>query len=306
VAKIKAPITDADLAALGLETSGDEGGGLRLIERQNLRSDKIGLRRRGGHRLVARAVNENGCYDLDGSTQYATILRDTRVHTLKRQWTFEALVHADSFATNEKTIYGVAHAADYSLLVYFTTAGVLTAKIQDSAGTVVTLTSSALSIATSYGIQVVRDGTSLLLRIDGTTADSDTMADLDCKAPGGSLYIGRNNTTNAFDGRIQYVRGFSTARADMSFSRLLLPQPRADDVLFDYVMEAVATGGTAYVEDRSRFENHGTLTGAPVEIASICNQTAPVSGIASWVDENAKHMLQVLAGREAYLQAMSL
>ena len=291
----------------GLQDSWQEDGAPFpfLQECKNARFNRGPLSRRLGYRRVARVTNENNCYDLDGSTQYGTVPYIAGLHELKRRWTLEALVRPDSFATNAKTILGVAHASDYSVKAYFTTAGKFEAKVQDSAGTVTTLTSATtFSTGTIYALQVVRDGTSLYMRVNGATEDSDTMADLDGKAPGGSLLIGADNGPgNYFDGAFEFVRLFNTARADQRFGRMRLVYPRSPDVVFDYVLEDHLPSASL-IFDRSSMENHAAVAGAPSETTSIAVQTAPVFGIHAWTDSTGRSRMMVKAGREVYLRDM--
>lgn len=291
---------------LGLQTTGLEDGLElpRFVQFQNLRVDQGVAKRRPGQQRVAVATNHNQGGDFDGSSQYLTIPRVAAVHTLKRVWTFEALVNADSFATNAKTIFGVAHASDYSLLVYFTTAGNLVAKVQDSGATVTTLTSAtAFSTGTTYAVQVVRDGTALTMRVNGASEATGTIADLDCKAPGGNLYIGRDNGGLYFDGKIDFVRMRTVALSDQAYGKIRLIDPRAKDVLFCYEMEQFITG---VIHDLSRFELHATDSGSPTygTSSALCVQAHPCTALASWFAHDGKVRLLAGFGKDVYLQAL--
>jgi hypothetical protein len=292
--------------AAGLRDVGGEDG-LELpwsFLFQNWRVGPDGsISRRKGCQRFARFTQSNYAYDLNGTTQFVTRNLDTRVDTLKRYWTFEALVNPDNFATATKTILGVSHAADYGLKVFITTAGVLTAAVQDSAGTVVTLTSSALSAGTSYAIQVVRDGTSLYLRVNGATVDTDTMADLDGKLPGGNLLLGADNGPALFfDGKYDFARLLSLVLPDQRFGFMRWPYPVEEAVLFDYHDEEAA----ANMVDHSRFENHGTATGSPTAATAnaLCVPHMPVFGITSWLDRDAKTRVFAQSGNGYLLQEL--
>lgn len=296
-----------ELAAGLQDVGGEDGQELpRWFRFQNWRIGPGGsIVRRKGVQRFSRAASNNAAYDLDGSTQYITINKDTRAHTLKRYWTMDTLVKADSFATNAKTIYGVAHASDYSVKMYFTTAGKLEAKVQDSAATVTTLTSSStFSTATVYAIQLVRDSTALTLRVNGTSEATGTMADLDCLTPGGNLYVGRDNGGLYFDGIIDFHRCLSLVLPDQRYGMIRWPYPYEEYVLWDYEMEPEVSGR---VNDRSRFENHALVTGSPTSAAAnaLCVSSMPVFGMAEWEDRDARTRLFAPTGNGFVLQGLN-
>lgn len=292
----------------GLSTTGNEDGleQPRLVQAQNLRFvEGMAKRRKGMYRILRSSPSNptNTAADLNGTTQWATIPLVATIHTLKRLWTFEALVNPDSFATNAKTILGVAHATNYSLRVYFKTDGKLEAKVQDSAATVTTLTSSTtFSTGTTYAIQVVRDGTALTMRVNGATEATGTMADLDCLLPGGDIYLGRDNTTNAFDGKYDFARMEQVAKPDQRYGKHRHHDPRNLVVLFDYPMENQSAAGTERIDDRSRFENHGAFAGsvttASGNVLSVKNDVT--HGIATWIDTDSKVRAWVGMGKSVW------
>lgn len=291
----------------GLQDVGGEDG-LELPRWFLFQNWRVGpdgsISRRKGCQRFGRVASLNVAYDFDGTNHWVSVNLDSRIHTLKRYWTLDALVKPSSFATNSKTILGVAHAANYSLKIYFTTAGKLEAKVQDSAGTVVTLTStSTFSTGTIYATQVVRDGTSLYMRVNGTLEDSDTCADLDGLAPGGNLYIGRDNTLNAFQGIIDNARLLNLVLPDQRYGFIRWPYPMEDAVLFDYHEEEV----TGHMVDHSRFENHGIAAGAPTAATAnaLCVPHMPVFGMTSWLDRNAKQQFFAQTGNGYVQQEMT-
>lgn len=294
----------------GLSTTGLEDGleQPRLTQFQNFRVDQgVAKRRAGMQRLGRASTAEYLIYDLDGAADYVQIPLVASIHTLKKLWTWETLAVADTYATTNRTLFGVAHAADYSLICYFVvTTGAVEAKVQDSAGAVVTLTSgNTYSTGTVCAIQVVRDGASLKLRVNGILEDSDTMADLDCKAPGGDLYIGRNNTFTGLDGRIAYNRCEQMAKPDQRHGLYRLHDPRNTTVLWDYLMFSDSTGGSERVDDRSRNENHATAVSlGSAATACLTVPTQPCTGIATWRDSQARDRLLIGAGRLLQQQAL--
>lgn len=282
-----------------------EDGNRGLVEVRNVRYDRGPPQRRKGIQRVARVPSHHTVLTLDGTDDYIDIPLDARVHTFKRLWTNESLVYPTSFATNAKNILGAAHAADYSLRVYFTTAGKVEAKVQDSAGTVVTLTSaSTFVINTIYAIQVVRDGTSLYLRVNNTLEDSDTMADLDGKLPGGNPTIGRNNGTDHFVGVIDFNRHLLLARADQAYGKMRLPDPLAGYVAYDYCLQDDGVI-TTRCNDRSAYQNNATINGTPASGTVLTVQTHPVTGMATWLDTDLRQRLLIAAGNRSYFQVLS-
>lgn len=292
----------------GLSTTGNEDGleQPRFTQFQNLRVSDGTAKRRKGMVRVARVTTTGEACNLDGTDDAFTIPLNATVHTLKRLWTLEALVKADSFATNAKTIFGVAHAANYSIKVYFTTAGLLEVKVQDSAAAVTTLTSATtFSTGTAYAVQVVRDGTALTLRVNGTSEATGTMADLDCLLPGGNLYIGRDNAGNYFDGIIDFVRCEAVAKTDQRYGFTRHPYPKVGTMLWDYL--TWCTGASAdHLIDRSRNNLHaamaGTATSASGNVLSV--QSDPIYGIAEWMDANTRRRLFVASGAALYLPTL--
>lgn len=289
----------------GLRDAGGEDG-LELpswYRFQNWRPAADGsISRRKGCARRSRVTHNNTAFDFDGSTNYLTINLDTRVHTLKRVWTFEALCKPDGFAA-QRPIWDVDHAADYSLRVYFTTAGKVEAKVQDSAGTVVTLTSATTySAGTKCAIQVVRSGTTVTLRVNGATEDTDTVADLDGKAPGGNMYVGEDDSGNEFDGVMDFVRCLSVALPDQRLGYCRFPYPLDGAVLWDYEMEAEVS---ARCNDRSRFGNHAVIAGTMSTGTALCEVSMPVFGMTSWTDRDTKARAFFAAGNAFALQELA-
>ena len=294
----------------GLQTTGLEDG-LPLpafSTFQNVRVDRGVAARRKGVQRVDRAVNgatvyTSKAFDLNGTNQYVEIPLNAVVHDMKRTWTLSALCKPDSLAA-QNTILGVAHAANYGARLYVTTAGKVEAKVQDSAATVTTLTSTTTYSANDQlAISVVRSQTSLTLLVNGATEDTDTMADLDGLTPGGSLYLGRDNAGAYFNGILDNVRLLSIAQTDQAYGKMRLPDSRLRFVLMDYAVQE-SVSGTARVDDRSRFENHGTHYNTPTEVDALCVQDLPVTAIATWLDSDAKERLLFGAGGSLYLHEL--
>jgi hypothetical protein len=122
------------------------------------------------------------------------------------------------------------------------------------------------------------------------------MADLDCKAPAGNMTLGAANGADFFDGK--YDNCWATNSADTYLGDIFIRplDPRAENVLWCYVLEDMESGTTHRIDDDSRFENHGGITAGFSTATSIARQTMPVSMIAPYIDKNAKQRVVVTAG----------
>ena len=244
---------------------------------------------------VMRVAQAGTCFDLNGTTQIVTIPVNTTIQTLRRKWRIDFLVQPDTVAA-ARTLLGFAHATDWPVQVQFTSSAKVEVKVTDSAGTVVTMTGTTTLVGTTkYGVSVVRDGTALTVYLDGVSEVTGTMADLDCKAPGGNMYLGRNNTGEFFDGKYEFCAAYNAADSYMGDVFLRPLDPKADHVLWSYVCEDMEST-THRVDDDSRFGNHGAVTAGTSTATSIARQTMPVTMIAPYVDKNAKQRIVIGAG----------
>lgn len=281
----------------GLNTSSDENG-LPLgqyVDLTNVILGDGGLRRRDGMVRVARASNANLCANLNGTSEIVTVPVNTTIHTLRKQWRVSCLVAPDT-VNAARTLLGWAHATDWPIQIQFTSSAKVEVKVTDSAGTVVTMTGATTLVGTTtYAVDVVRNGTALTVYLNGVSEQTGTMADLDCKAPGGNLYFGRNNTGEFFDGKYEHCWAVNSADTYMGDVFLRCIHPRAENVLWSYVLEDMEST-THRIDDDSRFGNHGSITAGFSTATSIARQTMPVSMIAPYTDKNAKQRIVVAAG----------
>lgn len=281
----------------GLE-EGTELPALRVC--RNTRFSLGAVSRRKGIQRVGRTSLVQTAYDLDGTDDDVTIPLNTTIHTLRREWGMETLLKVDTLAT-QQSIFGVAHASDYSVRMYLKTDGKLEAKVQDSAATVTTLVStSTFTTSQVLAILLKRKGTALTLMVNGTTEDSDTMADLDCKAPGGDLYIGRDNTANRMNGAIDFLRVLSFAPSNQNYGKQRLSDPLAPYVLMNYDMEDT-DNVSGRCCDGSRFQNHATVNGTPTTTTSLSVQSNPITGIYPWLTNEARQRLFIASGKRFYV-----
>ena len=278
----------------GLNTSQSEQSGSPGTYRvyQNARTSTGPTTVRDGMKRIASitAGSDANIIDFDGANDVVTFAGSTtwpEVWPLGTQWTVEFLCQADTLAADSYVFATHNSASVYGIRVKQTATGTIVADVQDSANVVVTLTSPA-----SYGTgvvvagQITRDGVSLTMRLNNSTAVTGTMS-ATLLLRGQALGIGAQNTANFYDGRIEFVRGFNTVKTtqEMCWNRLV--NPRAADVLFDYVTEIDA--GTGFVLDRSRFENHGDIAGSPTTTSTLLgNNPAPVQGMGAMLDRNGR------------------
>lgn len=289
----------------GLNTTGKEDG-LRIRRWPvfaNIRLNEGPAQRRKGIQFIDQCSDPSTALDFQdtGSTDHVAVPKVADIHTLKKRWTCVYLVNPDG-VSGTQTIHGFNHATDWPINVYLDD-DTLTAKVTDSAGTVVTLTHTVTAI--KLVISVIRDGTSLSLWVNGAEVDTDTMADLDCKEPGGDMYFGRDASGDYFDGLFDNAHAFSVALTNQREAQMRLVDPRVDSVLWDYPME-IADTTTRRVDDRSLNGVHGQYVGVVVTGTAQSFQVTPVNAIHDWTDNKNRQRLAVLAGAEMFLGEVRL
>ena len=131
------------------------------------------------------------------------------------------------------------------------------------------------------------------------------MADLDCKAPGGNMTLGAANGAEFFDGKYEYAWATNTADTYLGDIFLRPLDPRAENVLWCYVLESMEST-TLRVDDDSRFDNHGAYTSGVSTATTIARQTMPVTALMPYTDKSAKPRLVVVAGPTMRLAEIGL
>ena len=264
---------------------------------QNVRVRGDTAKRRKGYVRVAAATQANTAMDLDSAASEYVEVQKTSLHTLKKYWTAQLLYQPDS-VTGTRVLVGWGHASDYPLKLW-QDGTTLKADVIDSADATVTLTSSTtLQVDTTYAVQVKRSGTAIALRLDNVEEDTDTVADLDGKAPGGNLYFGRDNTGNYYDGTIDHFTLFDRARTDHADGWKRFADPRAEYVIADYHGEQNAD---SIVLDRSRYENHGEPKNTPTfGTTALCVPYEPVQAIFPFRDRNNDKRVATMIGGSMY------
>lgn len=291
----------------GLNTSRieqtSESAVLRVFK--NVRSDQGGVVRRPGMVRIGRITPPSQCGDFDGTNDILQFNGDTRIWPLGTRWTVEALCRPDALTGTHTILGGDAANAGLRIQMDTTGGGRVLVTVRDSAGTDVTLTVSGITTAVVYAIQVVRDGASLTLRVNGTE-DTDTMhatnvlgAQVSTAITG--VTIGATAGASFFDGAIDFVRGFSTAKTHQRDGWRRLLDPYADDVLFD-----ICTGTTSSrARDRSRYGNHASSSNLPTNTTALCVNPSPIQSIAQRTKANGARELVVVAGGGVYPVAVT-
>lgn len=289
----------------GLSTTGKEDG-LPLPRWPvfaNIRTNEGPAQRRQGIQIVDSLTDPSTALDFaSGSSHHIVIPQVDEIQQLGKRWTCEYLVNPDG-VSGTQVIHSFAHATQWPIHVYLN-ADVVTAKVTDTADTVVTLTSSAVT-ATKLAISVIRNGTALSLWVNGVEEDTDTMADLNCKAPGGDMYLGRDSSGNYFDGLFDFARALSVPLTNQAEGQMRLVDPRARVVLWDYTGE-IAESTTKRVDDRSLNGNHGAFVGTAATGTAQSFQVTPIRGIHGYVDNQNESRLAVIAGRKMYVSSVGL
>lgn len=276
----------------GLNTRANEDG---LPEPEatiaaNLRFGSGGFERRPGSVRVLVATSSEKAMDFDAaSSEYVAVPIDTRVWTLGLKFTIEVCVAPD-IATGARTVFyaGVTTPS----IVLDTDSSSWRWRIWDSAGTLSTVTVGAVSLATTT-IQLVRDGASLTSRLNNVAGGTGTMvATLLTRAPVGDLRFARNDGTDYYDGKWDYLRGRAIVRADHNDRLVRFPDPKAETVLFDY--GGPASGTT--VIDNSRWENHGEAFNTPTVATTLCHNPAPVRAISAYTNHSRQKRVLIQTG----------
>lgn len=287
----------------GLSTTHDEEGlpfpAWAVFERVQV--DEGGAKTPKGKLRRDVAGTDDQCLDFGGGL--VTIpLHD--VHTLGLHWSFQARFSPDT-STGDQYIWGTAHATDYSLIVYLNSANNVVAKVQDSAGTITTLTSSGtVADAATGGVLITRNAASLVMHLSGVAADgtTGTMSEtLLGKTPGGDMQIGQNNSTSAWDGKIDEILILNTPRSHSRDWMLRWLDPRADMVLANYFVQESADN---LVYDRSPWGNTGLASGTASNTTGLSHPYAPMQAAHAYRNGSNERKMFLACGGRPHLVGM--
>jgi len=282
----------------GLNTRANATG-LPLMEMTVLQDMRVvgkDLFQRKGMVGVGQVAGDMSAMDfVAASSQFCSNEIDTRVWALGLYWTVELAIEPD--LTSGTPGVFVAGSTTPSQEVYIT-GGDLTWKGWDSGGTPTTITIGAAA-ASVQTVQITRSAATISTKLNNGTAVTGSMsATLDMRTPVGDLRVARDDSTNYYDGTVDYLRVLSRVKADHADRLVRLPNPRARSVLADYDFNESADG---LVYDRSRYENHLITSASPTEVTTLCHNPAPVRALGMNVDKDGRKQLLVAAGGKYYL-----
>jgi len=262
----------------------------------DVRVSEGGAKRRKGIARLARSGTNIKSLTHNGINRLTSYPVDARVITLMgTKFTLEGLIDPNAVATTAIWEYG-STTLSFSI---DTSSSKLRVRIWDSAASLTTLTSTDNVPTSAVSFQIVRDGATLTLRIDGVedTGAAKTMhATNALRTPVGSVRMGYDGS-NYFDGEFDYFRIFSVARTNHNDDRLRFPDPRASYVLYDADFKATAE---LHIIDRSRFGNTGLHSGSASQATALAHQTSPVTLIHHTETRSGEGKLVTIAGRNIY------
>ena len=275
----------------GLETTRDtRSSRLAWVEYLNSRTAEDSDKRRDGMVRLHRFAASSAMIDFDGSDDFVTVTADTRVVPWGTIFTLETLWINDSIGANA-VILGRSAAAACGVTITHTTSSTVTTVVEDSAGTQTTITHTGLGAATVCAYQLVRNGASLSVKINGTEQTGTMSATLSLRS--GAQAVAKDNAGSFLNGRIDFLRLFRYAKTNQYDGWARLVNPRAPGVVFDYVYESTASNHTL---DRGSMGLHGVVNGTPATNgAPLAVNPVPVLGITSNLDNNSSQKVYVRA-----------
>jgi hypothetical protein len=261
----------------------------------NVRASDGSADARTGMVRVAASAGESKAIDfVAANTEYFRTPADTRVWQLPLKFTLEVVVALDDKTLTNTVLYA-GHTTPS--IIIDTASNKWRVRFYDSAGTLDTITTSADALQSTQSLQVVRDGSSLLLRVDnGTETTATVEAALLSRAPAGDLRIGRGASTDYLDGDLDYIRLFSAVRANHNDRLVKYPHPRSPSVLANYNMTITSDDLT---RDDSSYENILEGFNTPTSTATLSHESLGYSGITSYInEENSKRLLSSVGIRQ--------
>lgn len=241
---------------------------------------------------VASCDTDTHALTLNGTNQYVSFDVDTRVWTLGTKFTLSGVfIVSDKTAANTFAYVGVTTPS----IVVDTNSSKVRVRFWDSSATLTTVTSTDdCPQAAAFSFQVVRDGSSLSLRIDNGTADTESLSATNLsRAPVGEGRVGRDSGSNYTGGTWDVLRLMATAESGDSNRLVRHPNPRSESVLADYDCR-LATGSV--VKDRSRFENHAQANNSPSETTALSHSHAMAQSAHPWRDDDNRQRVLIVAG----------
>lgn len=260
---------------------------------QDARGSRGVLERRRGMVRLANFTTTATSADFDASNDDVDLTIDTRIFPLGTVFTLEMLFNTDTISSN-RTVLGGVGATD-AITVTHDTSEQVVVTIRDSAGTVTTVTFTGITTGTLCALQIVRDGASITCRLNGTTQTATMDASLSLLNAG--YTVGSDNNSLFYDGKIDFIRIFNTARTSNVDGWCRLANPRAPDVMLDLILSPDSNGTCT---DRSRYENHRAANGGLSTTTCIAVNPMPIQAIAPNTRRSGTRELIVVAGGLVY------
>lgn len=274
-------------------------GALEWVELRDWRLSSGRLKPRPGMARVDKADTTIRGISLNGSSQYLEIAADDRVWSTGLHFTIRAICTPSAFS-GVQTIIGFKHATDVPVWLRLD-GGNVKATVRDSGGTSTTLTSSSTFSAGPLGIELVRDGATLTLYVNGAQEATDSIsATLAFDGAGGNLLFGATGATpgSFFGGTLDGPEYLSIASHPTTESLVRFPDPRSSvcRAWYDFDLDA-----NDVVRDYSRFRNHGRAIASPTDTAVLSHPWAPIHGITSFLTRDGETRVFLVAGKTGYI-----
>lgn len=285
----------------GLQTKGSEDFGqpdeFRIA--QDVRFRTGSAKRRGGMAKLGTAGTDNAAENFDGTNDVVTVPRNGSaawgsVWNLPLRWSLRLLISCDDTPAGDEYILGWASTGNRGLTVRIDSSRRIVVDHWDSAGTLVTLTGTAITAATATPLLITRDTSTLKLWIENTVAASSSSlsATLLGRTTVDNLTFGATNGANFFDGTIDHVDLLYSVLADNADGFLRLTDTYADDVQACYTFDRTSN---SHINDWSRNGSTGLLSGTTA-VSALCVQSSPVLLMHQWEKANGTRPVLLNAG----------
>lgn len=215
---------------------------------------------------------------------------------LGTRFSVECLFNTDTLSAL-RAVLGDFSGTGAPIKIVHATSGVVTVTFRDSSGNTTQLSSAAVAAGTDVRLLATRNGAALSLYVNNAAAVTGTMNATNPMATG-RMSLGTVNGSNWYDGRIDYLRFLNTVETSNRNALLRLPNPRADNVIADYLVTLDSNG---YCLDRGPGEYHGESQGSPASTGiPLCVNPDPVMGLGSNVDKSGKRQFYAVVGSRVY------
>ena len=240
------------------------------------------MRRRGKTRIVSFTPTAK-VVDFDGVNDKIDLSADSRV-LLGTRFRLKTLFVCDTIAS-DRVILGKQGAATVAFIIKQTTTSTVTVAARDSAGNTTTLTWTGVAAGTKCALIIDRDGASLTGWLNGTTK-TGVMAVATNAMDTGQQTLGADNGAGFILGAIDHLTAYSTVGMSYADGWCRTLHPRADNVIFDYLVTLDANN---YCLDRGPYEATGLGLGSPASTrAPLALNSDQVLALASCINTSGR------------------